>query len=240
MLSRVDDVHPGAEQSLAHFDSLMSVLGYEPDFVSQDYATGPPAALGNYLGQKLIDYGLQDGANESNAYANRFYEPVNPPLVPAEPGAPGIVDLDRWQPLSLRRGFVDQSGNLIPGDTTEFLSPEWGSVLPFALSTTDLTIYERNGKLYCVYHDPGPPPSLVKMSEEHSEAYKWGFTLVSIWASQLDPSDGVVLDISPASIGNSPDLPRNFSDYDSFFDLLNGLCDRVLEKGVNFVKEEYA
>ena len=55
---------PGAGPSQAKFDSLMAVLGYDKTFTSTDYSTGSPAALGNYIGQCIISYGLQDGANE--------------------------------------------------------------------------------------------------------------------------------------------------------------------------------
>ena len=59
---------------------------------------------------------------------------------------------------------------------------------------------ERNCSLYSVYHDPGPPPYLDTLNTdgELSQAYKWAFTLVPIWQSHHDPTDGVMLDISPA------------------------------------------
>lgn len=49
----------------------------------------PAPALGNYIADCYIQFGLQDGANEVNDYANRFYEPVNPPIEPELPGNPG-------------------------------------------------------------------------------------------------------------------------------------------------------
>ena len=42
--------------------------------------------------------------------------------------------------------------------TPEFLGPEWGEVVPFALREEDLTLHERDGYDYWVYHDPGPTP----------------------------------------------------------------------------------
>jgi hypothetical protein len=70
---------PGAAQSLSTFDTLMTNLGYDKNITATDYSDGSPAALGNYLAQMLIAFGNQDGSNEQNAYANRFYQPVNPP-----------------------------------------------------------------------------------------------------------------------------------------------------------------
>ena len=53
-----------------------------------------PAALGNRIAETILNFGAEDGSNESNGYTNLFYEPVNPPLVPALPGNPDIVETD--------------------------------------------------------------------------------------------------------------------------------------------------
>ncbi len=213
---------PGAMQSLAGFDSLMSELGYDPSFTSTDYSTGSPAALGNYIAQSLIDFGHQDGSNEQNSYENVYYEPVNPPLIPHLPGNPDLVDPNRWQPLTLEI-FIDQAGNVIPGKTPPSLSPEWGEVTPFAVTEDELNIYGRNSYDYWVYNDPGPPPFIDTTSVGGlSEEYKWGFILVAIWSGQLDPADAVMWDISPESIGNNPEFPTTFEEYRSFYDLLQG------------------
>ena len=54
------------------FNALFNSLGYDTTFTSMDYSTGSAAALGNYIAQCVIDYGMQDGANEANNYANSF------------------------------------------------------------------------------------------------------------------------------------------------------------------------
>ena len=123
LLSHRFQASPGVELSQDRFDRQLARLGYDPAMTSTDYASGSPAALGNYIAQGLIEFGLQDGANEANGYANRAYEPANPPLIPKFPGNPDIVDLNHWQPLTLQV-FIDQAGNLIPGNTPSFLSPE--------------------------------------------------------------------------------------------------------------------
>lgn len=212
---------PGADVSLPLFDNLMNQLGYDITFTSTDYSNGSAAALGNYIAESMIAYGLQDGSNEENDYANLHYKPINEPLPPIVPGNSPLVDPNRWQPLALDV-FIDQSGIEI-GEFPDFLSPEWGIVSPFSLSKTDLTKFERDGNEYWVYHDPGPPPYMDWNGDGPTEeAYKWGFELVSVWSSHLDPTDGVMWDISPGSIGNIQSFPTTFEEYQSFYDLNEG------------------
>jgi len=213
---------PGADESLQRFDSLMSALDYNTSITTTDYINGPPAAVGNYIAQCLIQFGLVDGANEASGYGNLHYQPVNLPLIIFDPGNPDLMDFNRWQPLTLDV-FIDQAGNEIPFNTPEFLSPEWGDVTPFALTENDLTTYNRDGGDYLVYHDPGLPPYLNTVDGSgRSDQYKWGFSLVSVWSSHLDPSDGVMLDISPATIGNINQLPTSDAEQQQFYNLLEG------------------
>ncbi len=209
------DASPGASQMVRDADALMGYLGHDMDYAVADPAVGP-AALGNHIGQCYIDFGFVDGANEANDYANVAYVPVNEALEPSSPGNPNITDLNRWQPLALEE-FVDQAGN--PSDSEpEFLGPEWGSVVPFALREEDLTIHERDGFDYWVYHDPGPPP-LIDLDPEE---YKWSHSLVAVWSSHLDPTDGVTMDISPASVGNVAAYPGDFNGHRDFYRLMQG------------------
>ncbi len=233
------DIHPAREQAISHAvyrliehrfanspgtarimnlaDNLMASLGFNAGNVSVDYGAGSAAALGNYIADCYIQFGLQDGANEANDYANQSYLPINPAIEPELPGNPNIVDLDRWQPILLSE-FIDQAGNPIT-EEPEFLSPEWGQVLPFALTDADKTTYQRDGFDYDVYFDPGLPPTAAGPL---SADYKWGFSLVAIWSSHLDQSDGVMVDISPASLGNIQAYPANPGEYDQFYNLLEG------------------
>ncbi|MEJ8566734.1 vanadium-dependent haloperoxidase [Elongatibacter sediminis] len=188
---------PGAADSLQSFVDLMVELGYDPDFTSTEGDS--PAALGNRIAEVLIELGLTDGANELDGYGNRYYQPANRPLLPVLPGNPNINDPNRWQPLALDF-FIDQAGRPLPTGEPEFLSPEWGAVTPFSLTPADLTIYERGGHEWWVYHDPGPPPYL---GGEGDADYKAGFTQVALWSGLLDPTDGEMIDISPASRGNN-------------------------------------
>jgi len=208
---------PGAQDIEDSANALMATLGFDTGISTTNYQSGSPAELGNYIADCYIQFGMQDGANEANDYVNVSYLPVNPAVEPEQPGNPNIVDLDRWQPISLSQ-FIDQSGNPI-ADEPEFLSPEWGQVAPFALTDADKTTYQRDGFDYDVYFDPGMPPTI---GGTLSAEYKWGFSLVSIWSSHLDQNDGVMIDISPASLGNIQQYPANVGEYSQFYNLIEG------------------
>ena len=214
---------PGWVESFALADELMNDLGYDPMNSSIDYSNGGPAELGNYLASKIIEFGLQDGSNERGGYENLYYTPVNDPLVLSKPGSQDIIDPNRWQPLTFVT-FIDQSGNEIPAGTPEFLSPEWGKVIPFSLDESNLNTYTRDGEEYWIYFDPGPPCYTNDNGTGTYEDYEWGFSLVSYWSSHMDIRDGVEWDISPASIGNIDfnDLPSNYEGLRSFYDEING------------------
>jgi hypothetical protein len=213
---------PNAMETLAGFDALLLALGYDKNLTSTDYSDGSVAALGNHLAENIINFGMIDGSNEEGAYENLHYTTINEPLLPDLPGNPDISDVNRWQSLTLQF-FIDQSGNLIPGNTPKFLSPEWGNVTPFSLTAEDKTVYERNGNLYSVYMDPGAPPLLnLDNMDASSEEYLWGFEMVSLWSSHLDPTDGVMLDISPGAIGNISSFPQSIGQYPSFYDDIEG------------------
>ena len=208
---------PGTSVITRDAKALMSYLGYDINDVSIDYGGGSAAALGNHLAQCYIDLGLADGSNEANAYANVAYTPVNPALEPELPGNPNIIDLNHWQPLKLPVS-IDQAGNLVTAEPS-FLSPEWGRVSPFALEEADRTVYERDGYEYWVYHDPGGPPTI---DGTLSDNYKWAFSLVAVWSSHLQPDPDVMIDISPASLGNITSYPTQFEDYPAFYNTLAG------------------
>ncbi len=196
------------------YDLLMEELGYDTSFTSVDGDS--PAALGNRIAATIIAHGLTDGSNEQLGYINMRYIPANPPLLPDFPGNPDIVDANRWQPLALEF-FLDQSGNPIPGGYPEFLSPEWGDVSGFSLNENDLSVYNARGSDWAVWHDPGAPPYHGTESEDR---YKWGNEMVVIWSSHLDPSDGVMIDISPKGIGNAE--LADVSEEDQYYNFIEG------------------
>ena len=67
------DASPGAGQIIRDAEALMGHFGYDVDVDDTDLDLGP-AALGNHIGRCYIDFGLVDGANEVNDYANVAYE----------------------------------------------------------------------------------------------------------------------------------------------------------------------
>lgn len=215
---------PGAFEIFHSIDSLFNELGYDPSITSSDYQDGRPATLGNYIAEQLIIFGFSDGSNETLNYANLYYEPVNGGLFPRDGGIGDLINPNRWQPLEFEE-FIDQSGNSIPEGQPEFLSAEWGNVVPFSLNDSVANIYEREGNQYKVYHDPGPP-ALIDTTEnnEDTEFYRWNHQLVTLWSSHLDPSDEMRIDISPASLGNIDhrDLPSSVAEYKAFYQLYAG------------------
>jgi hypothetical protein len=213
---------PGAAISLPLVDTLFANLGYSTLVTSTNYQSEVPAELGNYIANQVIAFGLQDNSNEQNDYVNTYYTPVNSPLFQNFPGNPNIQYPNNWQPLALDTA-VDQSGNPFATNTPEFLSPEWGNTVPFALPDSIMNTYFRNGNTFNVYHDPGMPPLLDTNNVFGTNAeYKWNFALVAIWSSHLDPTDSTMIDISPATLGNTLNYPDSFADYLSFYKTYEG------------------
>lgn len=214
---------PGATTSLASFQTLFESYSYDVSFTSTDYSTGSYAALGNHLADEIIAFGLQDGSNEQNDYANEHYQPVNNPLILEIYEDTNDIDPNKWQPLAFDV-YIDQSGNAYPLNTPSFLSPEWGQVYPFALSYDNLQIIDNGFDCY-VYSDPGPPEYIQESNEDGiDDPYKWHFALVSLWSSHLDPADNTMIDISPGALGNLPTtaFPETFEEYKAFYDIVNG------------------
>ncbi len=187
---------PGAFETLIDIRQQMAGWGYDPDFTST--VGDSPAALGNRVAQAVINYGLADGANELDKYANPpGFDPVNPPLTFDLPGTT-MNDPNRWQPLHFLGNRIDQFGRPINEATQKHLTPFWGNVTPFAMTSADRS---PNG----VYHDQGMPPGLNDRPNE-AKFKEDALTLIRL-SSQLDPNDGAMLDISPARRGNTPDSP---------------------------------
>ena len=188
---------------------------------STDYLNDGPAALGNYLAEQMIAYGMQDGANEVEDYASTCYESVNPNILPEAPVTNGIIDPNAWQAVELSFA-IDQSGELLTS-TPPFLGPEWGNVDGFALRDSNLTALERDGCIYNVYHNPGPPVYIdtTDAAGFADSQYKWGFGMVLNWSQHLDPYDGVMWDISPASLRYDGSIPE-VDEYPEFYDWEKG------------------
>ena len=105
-------------------------------------------------------------------------------------------DPNRWQPLHFLGNRIDQFGRPINESTQRHLTPFWGQVTPFAMTAADRS---PNG----VYHDQGMPPGLNDRPNE-AKFKEDALTLIRL-SAQLDPNDGVMIDISPATRGNTPE-----------------------------------
>ena len=187
-------ISPNADRSLAAFAARMAALGYDPDVTTT--AGDSPAAVGNRIAAAVIAYGLQDGSNEAGNYADPSYGPANEPLIVELPGTT-MADPNRWQPLALSHQ-VSQNGIPIPGNVQVYVAPQWASVLSFAADFDALV--------------PGPPPRLH--DPDTDAAFKQAAVDVIRASSELDPNDGVTIDISPAGLGNNPLGTNDGSGYD--------------------------
>ncbi len=213
---------PGRDRIVRMADSLMNVLGYDTGYTATGVANGGAAALGNYVAEAVIDYGRADGSNEALDYENVDYpDPVNPPLEIDRPFSLfGIRDVNRWQQLAFPGTVIDQSGNPISSIPT-FLGASWGRVTPFAIpeeartsSTEEHPILGGNP----VYHDPGPPPYWQLEDTSELNFFRWNMELVLKWSGHLDPSDGVMWNISPGARGNRVSaLPDSPAEYRAFY-----------------------
>lgn len=125
------------------------------------------AQLGQQAAQALLNARLNDGSNQlgnlaSGAYADTSgYVPVN--------GPDSLVDPNRWQPLRVTNAAGVTS-------VQKFLTPHWGQVRPFALSS---------GSVYRpALGDPAPTrdemDQLIQMSAELTDRRK---VIVDFWAN---------------------------------------------------------
>jgi len=179
----------------AILDARLVALGYSPAVTTTVGST--PAAVGNRIAALVISRGLQDNSHEEVDHASYpgTYPDVNPPLVVGMPFNPTVLDVNRYQPLSLTF-FVDQNGNIIPGGFPPKVAPFWGFVTPFGLQPSDMDP-ARPG----VYLNAPPPP---QMNGAGDAAWRASHENVIHVSSMLTPDDGVMIDISPAAMGNNP------------------------------------
>lgn len=180
---------PGAERSLFGFRWLMERLGFDPDDLSLEGMS--PAAVGNRIGQGVLEDNYADGSNELNGYADTSgYHAVNDPLV-LELSGTQMSDINRWQPLAFDYA-VSQNGIPIGVLVQSFLGVNWREVDTFAMSKTSPNT---------IAFDPGPPP--LWGTDTHGKFVEAAVEVLR-FSSYLDPSDETLIDISPgARLNNS-------------------------------------
>jgi hypothetical protein len=171
------------------FDELVTTLEglcYRIDYLETEGDS--PAALGNRIAAAYIARGREDGANEPLRYADPAYKPANPPLIVSEPGTK-MRDPSSWQPLALAR-IVAQNGIPQPGSVQSFVGPHWGRVAGFALPASDRG----------VPIDPGEPP---RLDSDGGRGFRRDALAVIRRSADLDPRDGVSIDIGPGALGDN-------------------------------------
>ena len=178
----------GGSESLSEFDDLMDSLCYPVTTTTTEGDS--PAAIGNRIAAAVLAAGKTDGSNEANGYAAPDYKPVNPPLVVNKTGT-RLVDPNRWQPLQLEH-MISQNGIPVTNGVQQAIGPQWGHVTGFALPAGG-----TNGTPI----DPGPPPMLGDPATD--QAYKDQAVEVIRDSSELDPSQDVMIDVSPGARGGN-------------------------------------
>jgi len=179
----------GASDSIPAFDALMATSCYPVEVTTTQGDS--PAALGNRVAAAVLEAAGQDGSLQADGYVDPDYVPANAPLVVDEPGTV-MVDPTRWQPLQIEQ-MVSQNGIPVADGVQEFISPHWGHVTGFALPDAG-----PDG----LPMDPGPPPLLN--DESGGEQFRRDAVEVIAYSALLDPDDGVMVDASPASLGDNP------------------------------------
>ena len=176
----------GGGVSQACFDAFMGKLGYDP---AQTGVSGnSPRALGNRLGQAVIEHFADDSANESADYADPdAFEPDSPNLVVDRPGC-NAQDPNLWQRLVLAKAET-QNGIPAGAGSQVYIGGQWGHVTPFGL---------LRAKPDAPYLDIGEPPRALddRLVDAAVDVLRR--------TSQLDVEDTTTMDVSPASLGNNP------------------------------------
>jgi hypothetical protein len=208
---------PGYAVMKPQYDALLAQYGVVP---TDTHTVGlDPVAVGNRIAAAMLATLVNDGSNEANNFANRVYVSVNAPMIVSLGGNPDMQFPNQWQPLALT-SFVDQQGNVIPGGFPAFQSPEWGGVTPFGMLTSDRTYRPRNGVSWPIWLDPGAPPQYMGTGTDNA-TFRKGMEIVLRWSAHLDPADGVMWDVSPGTMGDSPE-PAVPSDWPSYYDAASG------------------
>lgn len=239
---------PQAPIAAPRFREIMQAHGYDFRNYSDDYASGSPAALGNYIAQCVLQMSREDGSNEAKNYSDPKYHPMNAPLEVVTPGPGKETDPNHWQPLKLKNAIdidgypvlecnclgrtaaslidsLDENGRVMFTGTQSFQGSDWGRVKPFALRKQDMQIYQRDRHDFYLYKDPGKdffPKLDTLQGSGSSKDYIWNYSLVAAWSALVNPKDTTQWEISPKSMGNLQQYPHNLAELPDFFNLQTG------------------
>jgi hypothetical protein len=114
------------------FSGFMTALGYDPGDTSTDPTL--PQGIGNRVAQAVLGFRHADGANQLGDYNGGApysdytgYAPVN--------AWNKVSDVYHWQPLCVPTPPPGASS--CAGTVQRFATPQWGRVIPFALTKPD-------------------------------------------------------------------------------------------------------
>lgn len=180
-----------ASNTLAFLDAHMASLGYDTNNFSTNTAT--PAGVGNSVYAAVSAWFINDGCRQLQNYTDYPVEQggyvyLNPPLVTGTNGTI-IADVNRWQRLAITNA-LDQNG-FPTGPVQIFAGAQWIRERPFSLTRTNSSR---------PWIDPGPPPAL---NGTNDAVFRASAVEILTRSGELTPDDGVMMDISPASLGNN-------------------------------------
>ena len=116
------------------FNATMAKLGYDP---AGPASATSPAGIGTRAAKQVLASRVGDQSNQANGYADTTdyagTKQVNKtPAVPFRPSSRSeVIDPSRWQALT----YFDPASERTR--TPGFITPQWGTVKPFALTSGD-------------------------------------------------------------------------------------------------------
>ena len=157
-------------EQVAIFDELMTQLGYD----LENNTTDPSSAvgIGNLAAQALLEFRHQDNSNQlgdnPNGITGVFYSDISG--YESVNTVDNITNLELWNPEYVP---IDNTA----GKVQQYLTPHWGNVTPFALSSQEQ------------YRPPSPEPFLLVPGE------------INLQSQTITLADGSIVDIDRSLIG---------------------------------------
>src|SRR5258708_2532603 len=199
----------------AKFDATMASLGFDPRDESVDPST--PSGIGNLAAESVLRFRHRDGSNQlgdlhPGAYTDYTgYQPAN--------SVDRLSDQDHWQPL---RTPIPDGGLYGRFLVQKYLTPHWGLVTPFALTSGSQFRPEKGPATFAA--EPGnyirQAEESLEMSAELTDEQKM---IAEYWAdgpaSETPPGHWCVF----AQLVSAPDHHTSDDDVKMFFVLTNAL-----------------
>jgi hypothetical protein len=174
----------GGPRTVACLRAVMKDLGYDAADTHDD--GDDPIGFGNRVAHTIIQKAAADGANESADYEDpHSWTSPNEALIFDNPGTK-LVDPNVWQPINLSVAAT-QNGIILPAGVQRYIGSQWGGVVPFALERSSPAV---------------PWADLGKAPRVGPQMKRWVLDVIQK-ESELDPADGVTMDLSPGAYGHN-------------------------------------